>query len=180
MHTMYNRISRVTTKTGDQGSTRLTFEHSINKGEAILELVGVLDEANSTLGVLVQYIDTPFIEELKRIQSRLFDVGAALATEVIQPYWQRETQHLTESIKELNRKLGPLKDFVLPGGGKSAAFAHLARTTVRRAERVFWRYGDDKLKKSGIGAYLNRVSDYLFVLSRAIAETEEIWCPLKN
>lgn len=177
---MSNRISRVTTKTGDQGSTRLTFEYSIDKGNDILELVGVLDETNSALGVLVQYIGTPFVEELKRIQSRLFDVGAALATEVIQPYWQRETQHVTKSIKELNAKLEPLKEFVLPGGGKAAAFTHLARTTVRRAERVFWRYADEKLRESGIGAYLNRVSDYLFVLSRAIAETEEIWRPLKE
>ena len=177
---MPNRISRVTTKTGDAGNTRLAATALIDKGIDILELVGALDEANSSLGVLVQYVDSVYVDELKTIQSRLFDIGATLATDEIQPYWLEQTQSLSTMTKELNSQLAPLKEFVIPGGGKAAAFAHVARTTIRRTERLFWRVANEKLRESGIGAYLNRLSDYLFVLSRAVADAEEVWRPLRK
>lgn len=177
--TMSNRISRVTTKIGDSGSTRLATGELHDKSSETMELIGVLDEANSSLGVLAQFVDSRYIAQIKETQSRIFDIGAAVATGSAQSYWIRETEKLTDSIKEMNSTLEPLREFVVPGGGKAATFTHVARTTVRRAERAFWRCVCHDLRESGIGAYLNRLSDYLFVLSRILADEEEIWQPLK-
>ncbi|MYI77981.1 MAG: ATP:cob(I)alamin adenosyltransferase, partial [Gammaproteobacteria bacterium] len=117
--------------------------------------------------------------QLKQIQSRIFDIGAAVATGIPQPVWYAETESISNATQELNTTLEPLKEFVIPGGGHASAHAHVARAKVRHAERVFWRVANDELRSSGQGAYLNRVSDYLFVLGRVVADEEEMWLPLK-
>ena len=176
---MPNRITKVTTKSGDGGTTKLATGEVHQKGDDQIELVGVLDEANCALGVLVQFTEPQYHEQLKQIQSRIFDIGAAVATGIPQPVWYAETEGLTQATKKLNENLAPLKEFVIPGGGRASALAHVARASIRRAERVFWRVASDQLRSSGQGAYLNRVSDYLFVLSRVVANEEVTWQPLK-
>lgn len=176
---MPDRITKVTTKSGDGGTTKLATGEVHQKGDDQIELVGVLDEANCAVGVLVQFTEPKHHEQLKQIQSRIFDIGAAVATGVPQPVWFAETEELTQVTKTLNAHLAPLREFVIPGGGRASALAHVARASVRHAERVFWRVAGDQLRSSGQGAYLNRVSDYLFVLSRVVAEEEVTWQPLK-
>ncbi|MXZ44190.1 MAG: cob(I)yrinic acid a,c-diamide adenosyltransferase [Gammaproteobacteria bacterium] len=176
---MPDRITKVTTKSGDGGTTRLATGEIHQKGDDQIELVGVLDEANCALGVLVQFIQPRYHDQLKQIQSRIFDIGAAVATGIPQPVWNAETETISIATKELNATVAPLKEFVIPGGGQASAHAHVARAKVRHAERVFWRVASDELRSSGQGAYLNRVSDYLFVLGRVVADQEETWQPLK-
>lgn len=177
---MAYRISRVTTSKGDKGTTNLADGKTLSKFDGRVELSGALDEANCSIGVLVQYVDDKYRNTLVTIQSRIFDLGAAVATGDPQPIWQRETDVITEAAKELNDELPPLREFVLPGGGKASAFAHVARSSVRRAERIFWKHAPDPLKDAGLGAFLNRVSDYLFVLSRIVAVQEQLWEPLRS
>lgn len=173
-----NRITRVTTSRGDDGSTSLADGKKHPKQSGPIELVGVLDEANCAVGVLVQFVTDERRSTLTEIQSRLFDVGAAVATGVPQPIWPEQVSIITDATEQLNERLGPLKEFILPGGGQAAAFAHVARSAVRRAERTFWRHASEILKRSGQGAYLNRVSDYLFVLARTLSVSEVLWQPL--
>ncbi|MYC25103.1 MAG: cob(I)yrinic acid a,c-diamide adenosyltransferase [Gammaproteobacteria bacterium] len=176
---MPDRITKVTTKSGDGGTTRLATGEIHQKGDDQIELVGVLDEANCALGVLVQFIEPKYHDQLQQIQSRIFDIGAAVATGIPQSVWYAETETITNATKELNATIEPLTEFVIPGGGQASAHAHVARAKIRHAERVFWRVASDELRSSGQGAYLNRVSDYLFVLSRIVADEERIWQPLK-
>lgn len=152
----------------------------LNKFDGRVELVGTLDEANCSIGALVQFVNEPYRHTLIEIQSRLFDLGAAVATGEPQTVWLRETEQITQSTKKLNDHLPPLEEFVLPGGGKAAALAHVARSNIRRAERIFWKFAPNPLKDNGLGAYLNRVSDYLFVLARTVAECEQLWEPLRS
>lgn len=177
---MAYRISRVTTSKGDQGTTKLADGETLNKFDGRIELSGTLDEANCTIGVLVQCVEDPYRQTLIEIQSRLFDLGAAVATGKPQPIWQRETDAIAQETKKLNDPLSPLTEFVLPGGGLASACAHVARSSVRRAERVFWKHASGSLKDAGLGAYLNRVSDYLFVLARTVADFEQVWEPLRS
>ena len=160
--------------------TALADGKTLNKFDGRVELAGILDEANCSIGVLVQHVEDPFRPTLIKIQSRLFDLGAAVATGQPQPIWQRETDFVTQATKELNDQLPPLREFILPGGGLASSFAHVARASVRRAERIFWKHAPDALKDAGLGAYLNRVSDYLFVLARTIADGEQLWEPLNS
>lgn len=175
---MSSRVSRVTTKSGDSGQTRLATGEVYEKSNDQIELVGILDEANCALGVLVQYVDREFIDDLKVMQARLFDIGAAIAMNEPQQGWDLQTEEVTEKIRTLNSTLPLLTEFILPGGSNAAAFAHVARASVRRAERAFWRSATHQLRESGQGAYLNRVSDYLFVLARKITIEEETWQPM--
>lgn len=175
-----NRITRVTTSRGDNGSTTLADGKVHPKHSGPIELVGVLDETNCDLGVLVQHVEGEHRNALTEIQSRLFDIGAAVATGMPQPVWQEQVSIVTKATEELNEQLEPLQEFILPGGGKASACAHVARASVRKAERTFWKYASEALKSSGQGAYLNRVADYLFVLARTIAISEEQWLPLHS
>ena len=176
---MPDRITKVTTKSGDGGTTRLATGEIHHKGDDQIELVGVLDEANCALGVLVQIIESKYHDQLRQLQSRIFDIGAAVATGVPQPVWDAETETITNTTKELNETIEPLKEFVIPGGGQASAHAHVARAKIRHAERVFWRVASNELRSSGMGAYLNRASDYLFVLARVVSDEEDTWRPIK-
>lgn len=174
------RVTRVTTTKGDQGTTSLADGTNYPKHDDRIELVGVLDEANASLGLVLQCVDRKHVDELVVLQSRLFDVGAAVAVGDTSHDWVSQTEELAERVKELNSKLAPLTEFVLPGSNETSARIHMARTIVRRVERVFWKAGITSLVEAGIGAYLNRLSDYLFVLARTTADEEVLWQPLSD
>ena len=174
------RLDRVTTRTGDAGGTSLADGRRYPKHDARIELAGALDEANSALGVLVAEVDGAVAGELRRLQSRLFDLGAAVATGGSVVDWAQQTADLECAVAALNANLPPLREFVLPGGGRAAAAAHLVRTVVRRAERGWWRAtaAAPTLQAVAGGPWLNRLSDYLFVLARTLADGETLWRPL--
>lgn len=173
-----NRIDRVTTRGGDAGTTSLADGRRHAKHEAAIEAVGALDEANGFLGLLA--VAAPaHSATLSLLQSRLFDAGAAVATGGSAVDWEAEVRAIETLTADLNASLPPLAEFILPGGGEAAARCHVARSAVRRAERAFWRLAKDRaeLAGTGVGAWLNRVSDLLFVLARTVAENERLWQP---
>ncbi len=179
------RISRVITRTGDRGETALADGKRMPKGHPRFELVGALDEANSFIGLLAARVgEGPHQERLTEIQSRLFDVGGAVAMGAAAPVWEAQTAILQDWAKAMNAALPPLKEFVLPGGDETVALAHVARSVVRRAERAFWAEAESlaPLVEANVGAWLNRLSDYLFVLARMLAREsgagELLWQPL--
>ena len=181
---MRNRISRVVTRTGDRGETSLAGPERYPKQHPRLELIGALDEANSFVGLLAACISEHHRPALTKIQSRIFDIGGAVATGGTDVDWQPLVEQLEAETKELNKELPPLREFVLPSGDETIARAHVARSAVRRAERAFWAEAEHlaPLVESGAGAYLNRLSDYLFVLARTAAResgvAEVVWEPL--
>ena len=183
--TRRNRIDRVTTRTGDHGETSLADGHRYRKHDARIALVGELDEANSFLGLLASEPELQrhdhLAEQLAAIQSRLFDAGAVVAIGANQSKpaqdWDQLVVSLATKTARLNENLPPLREFILPGGGRAASTAHVARAVVRRAERTWWQAcdSDEALCSVPIGVYLNRLSDYLFVLARTLAKDEQIW-----
>ena len=183
--TRRNRIDRVTTRTGDHGETSLADGHRYRKHDARITLVGELDEANSFLGLLAAETELQrhdhLAEQLAAIQSRLFDAGAVVAVGASRSEpaedWKQLAASLAEETKRLNKNLPPLREFILPSGGRAASTAHVARAVVRRAERTWWQAceSDEALRSVPIGVYLNRLSDYLFVLARSLAEDERLW-----
>ena len=181
---MRNRISRVVTRTGDRGETSLAGPERLSKHHPRLELIGALDEANSFIGLLATLVSEHHKSALTRIQSRLFDIGGAVAMGETNVDWEPLLAEIEAETKELNRELPPLREFVLPGGDETVARAHVARSAVRRAERAFWAEAENlsALVEAGAGAYLNRLSDYFFVLARTVARengvAEVVWEPL--
>lgn len=181
------RISRVVTRTGDGGETALADGKRMPKTHPRFELIGALDEANSFIGLLAARLgDGAHGLRLTEIQSRLFDVGGAVAMGEAAPVWEAQTAALQDWTKAMNAALPPLKEFVLPGGNEAVALAHVARSVARRAERAFWADADAlaPLVDAGVGPWLNRLSDYLFVLARTLAHeagvAETLWQPLAS
>ena len=176
-----NRIDRVTTRTGDAGETSLADGRRYAKHDARIDLVGALDAANSAIGVLAVEAGGEYADVLLRIQSRLFDAGAVVATGRSGGDWSEPTEAIERETETLNAALPPLAEFILPGGGRAAATAHVARAAVRTAERTWWRAVEDdvNLSATGVGVYLNRLSDYLFVLARTLATEERPWQPMQ-
>lgn len=180
------RITKVYTRTGDKGSTRLVGGDAVPKNHVRIEGYGTVDELNSVLGLARTFNATSGAEPeviaridgmLKRIQNDLFNVGSDLATPAAGrwPGMYRvgddDVARLEGWIDDLNEDLGPLKEFILPGGGPVGAFLHQARTVCRRAERrVFDLMGQEEDVGDGCMRYLNRLSDHLFVLGRWAAK----------
>ncbi len=181
------RITRVYTKTGDAGDTRLVGGVKARKDAPRIEAYGTLDELNSIVGIARTINTLDRLEPiLRRIQNDLFNVGADLATGA-EDRWEgmirpgdEDVERLEGWIDSLNDELEPLKEFVLPGGGQTAAFLHQARTVCRRAERrvVTLMDLDDSVGTDPM-RYLNRLSDLLFVMARwackASGEDEYTW-----
>lgn len=176
-----NRIDRVTTRGGDTGQTSLADGRRYPKHHPRIELVGALDEATSFIGLLAEETDPPTAGRLRLLQSRLFDLGALAATGRSGTDWFALATEVEQHTSVLNERLEPLREFVLPGGGRAAATAHVARTVVRRGERAWWRAADnaEELAETDGGVFLNRLADYLFVLARSLADTEVLWEPLR-
>ena len=186
-------LTRIYTKTGDDGTTSLGDMSRTSKNDPRLEAYATVDEANSYIGVV---LSIPNLHEdirklLVRVQNDLFDVGADLCTPVVdapahEPLRVLESQvaYLEEQIDHYNSSLAPLKSFLLPSGTPAAAHLHVARTVVRRAERRTWQaihaFGEGVNKLTA--KYLNRLSDLLFVLARFENRElgDQLWVPGKN
>ena len=165
------------TRTGDTGETGLFGGARVSKAHLRLQAYGTLDELNSVLGILRLKVSAPTVvgETLKQIQQDIFALGAMLATPADQlakldarmttPVWS--TEGMEQDIDRLTALAPPMTSFVLPGGGEGAAFAHLARTVCRRAEREIVTLGAEVEVKPEVLTYINRLSDWLFALSRA-------------
>ena len=188
------RITKVYTKTGDKGKTRLAGGQQVWKDSARVEAYGDVDELNSTLGVVRAFnADSVGIhpsadrleEELRWMQNKLFDVGGLLATAPGQTFKNMPTvtagdvARLEKLIDSCQKDLPPLKEFILPGGGKISSLLHQARTICRRAERLCVRLGREESLDPALVRFLNRLSDTLFVLARWMAkqkgEPEFLW-----
>lgn len=186
------RLNRIYTRTGDAGTTRLADNSCLAKCAARIEAIGAVDEANSSLGVLaVSLIGCEASKTIARIQNDMFDLGADLATpgetfepsDVVLRIVPQQVAALEQAIDLLNDDLPPLSSFVLPGGTEQAARAHVARASVRRAERAMVALGlAEPINPAGL-AYVNRLSDYLFVLARALnapRRGDVLWRPGAN
>ena len=177
---MGNRLSKIYTRTGDDGSTGLGDGSRVAKDSARVTAYGTVDEANSAIGLLLAS-DVPddVRELLTTIQHQLFDLGGELCIPGHAAIDDADIERLEQQLDHHNAPLPPLKDFILPGGGEAAARCHVARTVVRRAERetVALSRGED-VRPQAI-RYLNRLSDLLFVLARVVARAsghgEVIW-----
>lgn len=170
------RISRVTTRTGDGGTTRLAGGQTVPKDDARVAALGSVDELNSSLGVVLAcQPEDSVAESLRQIQHDLFELGAEIcAREEDKPEPRRGAwpgpEILTRLEEEVARRLevlGPLREFILPGGSPAAAALHVARSVCRRAERDVVTLGRAEAVGPGVIPYLNRLSDLLFVLARA-------------
>jgi cob(I)alamin adenosyltransferase len=181
------RITKVYTKTGDKGKTRLAGGQQVWKDSLRVEACGTVDELNASVGV-VRVVNAEVVgiheqaaqleEDLRWIQNKLFDVGGLLATAPGQEFKNmpqvtgQDVTRLEKLIDRCQKDLAPLKEFILPGGGKVSGFLHQARTICRRAERVCVRLSREEPVDSTIIKFVNRLSDALFVLARWTAKTQ--------
>ena len=177
---MGHRLSKITTRTGDAGQTGLGDGSRVSKASARIAALGEVDELNSTLGVLLaEELPAEIREALVGVQHDLFDLGGELSIPGHTMVTDAQVEHLEQLLETYNRALPPLKEFILPGGTRAAAAAHLARTVCRRAERaVVALAGEERVSDPG-RIYLNRLSDLLFVLGRALNRaaggTDVLW-----
>lgn len=187
-------IMKIYTKTGDKGETALYGGTRVSKASARVESYGNIDELNSFIGFAKSQIsDEKVLAQLKKIQFDLFTVGSESATPTDKltlangksrlslMISETEIEELENWMDEFEKDLEPLQFFILPGGGKSATALHLCRTVCRRAERSLVFLNESEEVRPELIKYLNRLSDYLFVLARYISkingETEEYWNP---
>jgi cob(I)alamin adenosyltransferase len=170
---MGNRLSKIVTRTGDAGETGLTGGARVPKTHARVQAMGDVDELNSQLGVLLaQKLPEGLRATLTRVQHELFNLGGELSMPGTALVREQDLLALERDIEALNRRLPPLKDFVLPGGNAAAAAAHLARAICRRAERATWAVNGAEPLNSATPRYLNRLSDFLFVAARVLARAK--------
>ena len=177
---MGNRLSKIYTRTGDDGTTGLGDGTRVAKDSARVNAYGTVDEANSTIGLLLAAELPDGVRELlTRIQHQLFDLGGELCIPGHAAVFDADVDALEARLDHYNDDLPPLKEFILPGGGEAAARCHIARTVVRRAERdAVTLSRHDAVRPQAI-RYLNRLSDLLFVLARVLARSsghgEVLW-----
>ncbi|WP_395637779.1 cob(I)yrinic acid a,c-diamide adenosyltransferase [Sphingorhabdus sp.] len=187
------KLNKIYTRTGDDGTTGLVDGSRVSKTNARLHAIGEVDETNSALGVALQTLaadegETPLVAELRRIQNDLFDLGADIATpgESFEPspmelrIVSSQVEWLEAAIDKANEQLPPLTSFILPGGSLAAAHMHMARAISRRAERTLVAASLDVSINPQALNYINRLSDYLFVLCRLINSTrggDIMWVP---
>ena len=171
---MGNRLSKIYTRTGDDGSTGLGDGSRVAKDCDRVEAYGTVDEANSAIGVILGYSTFPdrYRDCLTEVQHDLFELGGELCIPGHVAVDASYVDRLERSLDEFNSDLPPLKDFILPGGGPSAAACHLARTIVRRAERRVISLAKKEDVREELYRYLNRLSDLLFVIARQAARAE--------
>ncbi|NGP52029.1 cob(I)yrinic acid a,c-diamide adenosyltransferase [Thioalkalivibrio sp. XN8] len=172
---MGHRLSRIYTRTGDDGTTGLGDGTRVPKDDLRVEAFGTVDEANSTVGMVLAVPELPdsIVECLTRVQHDLFDLGGELCIPGYTAITPAYVARLERELDDFNEPLPPLKDFILPGGGPGAAACHLARTVTRRAERRVWTLAQRDDVNPEASRYLNRLSDLLFVLARVIARHEQ-------
>jgi len=171
---MGHRLSKIYTRTGDDGSTGLGDGTRTAKESVRVEAYGTVDEVNSAVGVLLAVPKLPKAVTacLVEVQHDLFDLGGELCIPGHRAVTEQFVNRLEETLDAFNAKLPPLKEFILPGGGPAAAACHLARTVCRRAERRVWTLARSEAVAPEVTQYLNRLSDLLFVLARVLARHE--------
>jgi len=166
---MGNRLSKIVTRTGDAGTTGLGDGSRVGKDSLRIEAMGEVDELNSALGVLLtEDMPESIRSALIGVQHDLFDLGGELCIPTMSMINAAHIERLEELVEQFNEDLTPLKEFILPGGTRAAAFAHLARTICRRAERRTVHLANSEEVSAFARKYLNRLSDLLFVLGRAL------------
>jgi cob(I)alamin adenosyltransferase len=171
---MGNRLSKIYTRTGDDGSTGLGDGTRVAKESLRVEAYGTVDEANSALGVLLSTELPPAIRRcLTEIQHDLFDLGGELCIPGHVMINAAHVGRLETELDGFNEDLPPLKEFILPGGGQAAAACHLARAICRRAERRCWSLARTESVSADALKYLNRLSDLLFVIARVLARADQ-------
>jgi cob(I)alamin adenosyltransferase len=171
---MGHRLSKIYTRTGDDGTTGLGDGHRVRKDHARVEAYGTVDEANSAIGVILAVPGLPAEVSrcLTEIQHDLFDLGGELCIPGMQMIKAERIAGLEQVLDRFNDPLPALKDFILPGGGPATAACHLARTIARRAERRVWTLAAAEPVNPEVPRYLNRLSDLLFVIARVLARHE--------
>jgi cob(I)alamin adenosyltransferase len=166
---MGHRLSKIYTRTGDDGTTGLGDGTRVRKDSVRVEAYGTVDELNSVVGVLLTYEVPEDVRScLIRIQHRLFDLGGELCIPGHQAVNDEDVAALELILDTLNAKLTPLKEFILPGGSAAAAVCHVARTVCRRAERRVVNLAQTEVVAAPALRYLNRLSDLLFVVARVL------------
>jgi len=166
---MGHRLSRIVTRTGDAGTTGLGDGSRVAKDAPRIEAIGAVDELNSTLGVLLaEPLPDPVRRCLVAVQHDLFDLGGELAIPGTSAVTDAQVAGLEEAVETFNAALAPLKEFILPGGTRPAALAHVGRTVCRRAERALVALAGSESVGMPARKYVNRLSDLLFVLARTL------------
>ncbi|MCP8890195.1 cob(I)yrinic acid a,c-diamide adenosyltransferase [Sphingomonas faeni] len=190
------KLNKIYTRTGDDGTTGLVDGSRVSKSSALMQAIGDVDEANSAIGLAVIALgDQPMAAALTRIQNDLFDLGADLATpagadeagaddftpsEMVLRIVPSQVERLEREIDAMNAHLAPLRSFILPGGSAEAAALHLARAISRRAERSAVGASETQRLNPAALAYVNRLSDFLFVASRVVNQNgagDVLWRP---
>ena len=189
------KLNKIYTRTGDAGTTGLVDGSRLPKHDVRMEAIGAVDEANSALGLAAAILgDNEHAQQLFRIQNDLFDLGADLATpatedddfapsEMVLRMVAAQTEWLEQAIDAGNANLEPLTSFVLPGGSEASARLHVARAATRRAERAMTAMAEQLRTNPQALAYINRLSDYLFVLARTANDggrSDIKWVPGAN
>lgn len=167
-------MNRIYTKTGDQGTTQLPSGQRVDKDDTQVEAVGAIDELNAHIGLLMTGLDDDaLLPRLRQVQAMLFNIGGNL------PIDDRLTQELEQDMDRMSATLPPIRDFIYPGGCRAAAQCHVCRTVCRRAERRFVSLDKDRHIDASKLRFLNRLSDYFFVLARKLNfvcnVTEKTW-----
>ena len=166
---MGNRLSKITTRTGDDGTTGLGDGSRTDKDSLRIHAIGDVDELNSHLGVLLcEILPNPLRDDLLVIQHDLFDLGGELCIPGYVMIKDAHIARLDALLEKYNADLPPLREFILPGGARTAAQAHVCRTVCRRAERSIITLGKSEAVNVPVRHYVNRLSDLLFVLSRVL------------
>jgi len=177
---MAHRLSKITTRTGDRGETGLGDGSRVRKSSVRVRALGDIDELNSAIGlVLAEETPADIAEALGEVQHDLFDLGGEVSIPGHAMLGDAQVERLEARIEAWNAELAPLKEFILPGGTRAAAAAHLARTICRRAERALVELGEKEKVNEPALRYLNRLSDLLFIagrrLNRAAGRSDVQW-----
>jgi len=177
---MAHRLSKITTRTGDRGDTGLGDGSRVSKSSARVHALGELDELNSAIGlVLAEKVPAEVSEALSDVQHDLFDLGGEVSIPGHTILREEQVERLEATLERWNAELPALKEFILPGGTRAAAAAHLARTICRRAERSLVQLNEKQKVNEPALRYLNRLSDLLFIagrrLNRAAGGTDVQW-----
>jgi len=182
---MGNRLSKIVTKTGDNGTSGLGDGSRLSKTHVRFDAIGDIDELNCQVGLILansqDIYDLYQIDLLQKIQHKLFDVGAELSIPNYVILAEHDVEELEEMIDMVNDFLPPLKNFIIPGGSQLVCLIHQARAISRRAERNVWRLNEISQVNAYTRIFLNRLSDYFFVLARYVDPKHEVlWQPKKR
>ncbi len=182
---MANRLTRIYTRTGDDGTTSLGDGSRSTKESTRIEAIGTVDELNSCIGVLLtENLEPEMRDNLENIQHDLFDLGGDLSIPDRVSMSKAQVTNLEDKLDQYNSTVPALKEFILPSGTRAAALCHVSRTVCRRAERCVIRLSRTETVAPFIIQYLNRLSDFLFVLCRILNHQQGVgdvlWQPGKN